>query len=89
MIARNVCMSWMILCLIGAILIGLFGAAFYAHTPLKNPKMMFLRSAVLLLTPAIAGILLTAVLSAIMHTISAQFLVCSSALIEAIYGKYI
>lgn len=87
MIARNVCMSWMVLCLIGAILIGLFGAALYAHAPLQKPETIFLRSAVLLFTPAVAGILLAAVLSAIMSTISAQLLVCSSALIEDIYGK--
>ena len=87
-IAKNVCMSWMILCLIGAILIGLFGAALYAHVPLAKPETVFLHAAVALFAPAIAGILLAAVLSAIMSTISAQLLVCSSALIEDIYTKF-
>ena len=86
-IARNVCMIWMVLCLIGSVLIGLFGAALYAHSPLSKPETVFLRSAVSLFTPAVAGILLAAVLSAIMSTISAQLLVCSSVLIEDIYGR--
>ena len=87
-IAKSVCMSWMTLCLIGAILIGLFGAALYAHSPLAKPETVFLHAAVTLFTPVIASVLLAAVLSAIMSTISAQLLVCSSALIEDIYTKF-
>ena len=87
-IARNICMSWMILCLIGAILIGLFGAALYAHMPLRKPETVFLHATVSLFTPAIAGVLLAAVLSAIMSTVSAQLLICSGALIEDMYVKF-
>lgn len=87
-IAKNVCMVWMALCLIGAILVGLFGAALYVHTPLLKPEAIFLRAAMKLFAPAIAGVLFAAVLSAIMSTISAQLLVCSSALIEDIYTKF-
>ena len=86
-LTRNICMTWMSLCLLGALLVGLFGAAFYAATPLNRPATVFLHVAVDLFTPALAGILLAAVLSAIMSTISAQLLICSSALIEDIYAK--
>ncbi len=85
--ARNVCMTWMILCLAGAIFVGLFGAAYYAHEPLMRPETVFLRTSVSLFSPIVSGILLSALLSAIMSTIAAQLLVCSSALIEDIYEK--
>ena len=88
-VAKNVCMVWMILCLIGAVLVGLFGAALYVHAPLAKPETVFLHTAVSLFTPAMAGILLAAVLSAIMSTIAAQLLVCSSALIEDIYLRFL
>jgi len=86
-VTKNICMVWMVFCLIGAVLVGLFGAALYAKAPLGRSETVFLHMADALFTPAIAGILLAAVLSAIMSTISAQLLVCSSAVIEDIYAK--
>jgi len=82
--ARNICMTWMALALLGASLVGVFGAALFAENPLENPETVFLKSADILFTPAISGILLAAVFSAIMSAISAQLLASSSAIVEDI-----
>jgi len=80
--ARNICMTWMILALSGAVLVGLFGAALFIESPLANPETIFLKSADMLFSPTASGILLAAVFSAIMSTISAQLLASSSAIVE-------
>jgi len=81
--SRKICMSWMILSLIGAFLVGLFGSALYPQG-IANPETIFLKASDMLFSPWIAGILFAAVLSAIMSTISAQLLVSSASLIEDI-----
>jgi sodium/proline symporter len=90
--ARNVCMIWMILCLTGAIAVGLLGRAFFINHPellLADPELVFLELAHLLFNPWIAGILLAAVLSAIMSTIAAQLMASASALEEDFYHAYL
>jgi sodium/proline symporter len=82
--ARKICMTWMILALLGAVLVGLFGAALFSQSPLANPETVFLRSADMLFSSAASGMLLAAVFSAIMSTISAQLLAASSAVVEDI-----
>ena len=81
--SRIICMSWMVLSLIGAFLVGLFGAALYPNG-IINPETIFLKVSDMLFSPWISGILFAAVLSAIMSTISAQLLVSSSSLVEDI-----
>ena len=83
--ARFICMSWMILSLYGAIFTGFIGIAYFSKTPLANPEIVFLEFTRLLFNPWIAGILLAAVLSAIMSTIAAQLLASASALSEDFY----
>jgi len=87
--ARFICMTWMILSLYGAIFTGLFGIAYFAGSPLAKPETVFLQFAKILFDPWAGGILLAAVLSAIMSTISAQLLASSSALTEDIYCHFI
>ncbi len=87
--AGAICMTWMVISLLGAIATGLLGLAFFSDLPLSNPETVFLELAKALFNPWITGVLFAAVLSAIMSTISAQLLASSSALTEDAYLRYI
>lgn len=93
--ARRIGMTWMILCLAGAMLTGFFGIAWFAANPDlagpvdANPERVFIVLSELLFNPWIAGVLLSAILAAIMSTLSAQLLVCSSALTEDFYRGFV
>lgn len=83
--SRNIAMIWMVLSLMGALAVGLVGIAYFADTPLANPETIFLQLAEAILNPWVAGILIAAILSAIMSTIDSQLLVCSSVIVEDFY----
>ena len=93
--ARRIGMVWMVACLGGAIAVGLFGIAFYAQHPElagpvnENPERVFMALAEHLFNPWVAGILLSAILAAVMSTLSCQLLVCSSALTEDFYRGFL
>ena len=93
--ARRISMTWMILCLGGAVAVGFFGIAYFsAHPELagavrENPERVFIELAKLLFNPWIAGILLSAILAAVMSTLSCQLLVCSSAITEDLYKAFL
>lgn len=55
----------------------------------ENPERVFIELAKLLFNPWIAGVLLLAILAAVMSTLSCQLLVCSSALTEDFYKAYL
>lgn len=82
--ARNICMVWMICSLIGSCAIGLLGSLYF-HFHLDKPETIMLLLSKALFNPWLVGILMSAVLSAIMSTTSAQILVTASALTEDIY----
>lgn len=88
--ARRIGTGWVILCMGGAVLTGLIGVAWFhdAGEPLDNPETVFLLLSQILFHPFIAGLVLAAVLAAIMSTMSSQLLVSSSALVEDIYGLF-
>ena len=85
--ARRIGMSWMIISLAGAVFSGLVGIAYMAYQgiDLTNAETVVLVMSQTLLNPFVAGLVLAAVLAAIMSTISSQLIVCSSALVEDIY----
>lgn len=87
--ARRIGMTWMILCLAGAVAVGLFGSAWFSAHPnaqvAENPERVFIVLAETLFNPWIGGVLLSAILAAVMSTLSAQLLVCASALTEDFY----
>ena len=93
--ARRISMTWMILTLAGAVAVGFFGIAYFAAHPevagpvAENPERVFIELAKLLFNPWIAGILLSAILAAVMSTLSCQLLVCSSALTEDFYKAFL
>ena len=70
--SKNICMSWMILSLVGSFCVGLFGRLLFTDISHINPETIFLLSADALLPDWLSGVILAAVLSAIMSTISAQ-----------------
>lgn len=83
--ARFVGMTWMVLSLYGAIFTGFAGIAYFADQPLQNAETVFITLSQILFNPWVAGVLLAAILSAIMSTIDSQLLVSSSALTEDFY----
>lgn len=89
--ARRISMTWMVICLLGAIGIGYFGMAYFFGYPEqaavvnKNSEQIFIELAKILFNPWVAGILLSAILAAVMSTLSAQLLICSSAITEDLY----
>lgn len=93
--ARRIGMTWMILCLGGAVAVGFFGIAYFQNHPEQatgvtdNSERIFIELARILFNPWIAGILLSAILAAVMSTLSCQLLVCSSALTEDLYKNFL
>jgi len=88
--ARRIGISWMVVSMGGAVISGLVGVAYVARTgtDLSNPETVVLLMSKTLLHPFVAGLVLAAVLAAIMSTISSQLIVCSSALVEDLYTVF-
>jgi sodium/proline symporter len=78
---------WGILVFGGAVLLGLVGRALVPH--LDDPEHLFPNAALMLLHPIIAGIMLSAILSAIMSTASSQLLVAASSVVKDLYESLI
>ncbi|ATO35185.1 Sodium/proline symporter [Dickeya dianthicola] len=93
--ARRISMTWMVLCLAGAVTVGFFGIAYFTGNPTQagnvsqNGERVFIELARLLFNPWIAGVLLSAILAAVMSTLSCQLLVCSSAITEDLYKPFL
>ena len=91
---RRIGISWMVLTVVGALSGAFMGIAYFARHPntsLTNPETaesVFLDLSQILFHPFIAGLILAAVLAAIMSTLSSQLVVCSSALVEDLYGVF-
>lgn len=89
--ARKIGIGWMFLSLLGAICTALVGIAYFYQNNLPmdqnsfDSETIFIEMGQILFHPFIAGIMLAAILAAIMSTISSQLIVTSSALIEDIY----
>lgn len=86
--ARRVSLGWMVLTSGGAVFTALVGIGYFAGSPalpLHDPETVFLLMARIFFHPFVGGLLLAAVLAAIMSTMSSQLVVCSSALVEDLY----
>lgn len=88
--ARRTGSIWVFICFAGATLTALVGTAYFGQksasvTDQSGFETVFLDLTRIMFHPLIAGIVLTAVLAAIMSTMSSQLLVTSSALIEDLY----
>ncbi|WP_043310130.1 sodium/proline symporter PutP [Pseudomonas sp. ML96] len=93
--ARRIGMAWMILCLGGAVAVGFFGIAYFNNNPdlagpvHENGERVFIELTKILFNPWVAGVVLSAILAAVMSTLSCQLLVCSSALTEDFYKAFL
>ncbi|MGJ1206425.1 sodium/proline symporter PutP [Sphingobacterium lactis] len=96
--ARNIGISWMIFTVGGAMLVGLFGIAYLAKFDVatmakfdgskEQAETIFIYLSRILFHPLIGGFLLSAILAAVMSTISSQLLVTSSSMTEDIYKTF-
>ena len=93
--ARRIGMTWMILCLAGAVAVGFFGIAYFAGHPeqagpvTENGERVFMELVKILFNPWVGGVILSGVLAAVMSTLSAQLLVSSSALTQDFYKAFL
>ncbi|MCZ4348199.1 sodium:solute symporter family transporter, partial [Devosia neptuniae] len=86
--ARRIAVIWTALSMIGAMLVGLVGLIYVTNSgapKLDDGEKIFMLLVNAMFHPVIAGILLAAILAAIMSTADSQLLVSSSAMAEDLY----
>ena len=88
--ARRIAMVWVVISLACAVIIGMVGRC-WITPPLASgaEETVFMVMVKLLTSPIVGGVLLAAVLAAIMSTADSQLLVTSSALTEDLYRVWI
>src|SRR5690554_7213330 len=90
--SSDVCSSdLMFISIVGAMATGFVGIAYVAKTQMElaDAETIFIIFSQFLFHPLITGILLAAILAAIMSTISSQLLVTSSSLTEDLYKAFL
>ncbi len=90
--ARRIAVVWTGISMFGAILVGLVGLLYVTEHPnihLSDGEKIFMLLVNAVFHPVIAGILLAAILAAIMSTADSQLLVSSSALAEDFYKQLV
>jgi sodium/proline symporter len=87
-LATTIAVLWSLLVYAGAVAVGILGIAFIA-SPLPDSEQVFMVAVQTLFSPWVAGVLLAAILAAIMSTADSQLLVCSSAFTEDIYRGFL
>jgi sodium/proline symporter len=90
--ARHIAVTWTTLSIIGSLLVGVVGLIYantHLATELEDGEKIFMILVNAVFHPVIAGILLAAILAAIMSTADSQLLVSSSALAEDFYRQLI
>lgn len=88
--ARRIAVSWTTMSMAGAILVGLVGLLYVDQRlggELADSETIFMLLVNALFHPVVAGILLAAILAAVMSTADSQLLVSSSALAEDFYKQ--
>jgi sodium/proline symporter len=78
-------MSWMVLALIGAVATGYLGIAYFADAPIADGETVLIELIRALFNPWVAGVLMAAILAAIMSTIDSQLIVSASAITNDFY----
>lgn len=89
--ARRIGITWMAICLGSAVAVGYFGLAYFSAEgiELTNAETVFIELTKTLFNPWIVGIVLSAILAAVMSTLSAQLLMCSAAITEDFYKGFL
>ena len=88
--ARRIGITWMIFTVGGAMFIGLVGIAYMStiNESISDPETIFIYFSKVLFHPLISGFLLSAILAAVMSTISSQLLVSASSVTEDFYKAF-
>ncbi len=88
--SRKIAMVWVIFSLIFAVILGMIGFIVTSGSLVgSDSEKIFIVLVNLLVNPLFAGILLAAILAAIMSTADSQLLVATSSLTEDIYKPYL
>lgn len=85
--SRNLGMTWMVLSLIGATLVGLVSIEFFSQSTLSDPQMVFIEMIKNSFSPMISGFILCAVLAATLNVMGAQLLILSSIVTEDFFKR--
>ena len=85
--ARIISMIWVIITMAGALAVGMAGKAYFVQG-LADHETVFMMLVLEMFSPVVAGILLSAILAAIMSTADSQLLVTSSAFANDIYHQF-
>jgi sodium/proline symporter len=87
--SMTIAVIWVFFSLGGALIVGFIAIAMFDNLTAGDEEKVFIYMITKLFNPWTAGIMLAAILSAIMSTIDSQLLVSSSALTEDFYQKAI
>jgi len=87
--SMRIAVVWVFISLLGAVAVGFIGIGMFENLTDGNHEKVFIYMINELFNPWVAGVMLAAILSAIMSTIDSQLLVSSSALAEDFYQKAI
>jgi sodium/proline symporter len=87
--SKVIALIWVAISLTGAVAIGLIGIGLFRVMPDGDSEKVFIHMTIRVMHPWLVGIVLSAILAAIMSTIDSQLLVSSSALIEDFYRRAI
>jgi sodium/proline symporter len=85
--SKYIGMTWMILSLSAATLVGLTAISFFSGN-ISNPEQIFICMVRQLFHPFVSGLMLCAILAATINAMSSQVLVLSSSLAEDLYKKF-
>ena len=85
--ATTIAMIWVVISLFAAVMIGLVAIPYYSGLDKSASETVFIKLISDLFNPYVGGVLLSALLAAIMSTIDSQLLVSSSALTEDFYRR--
>ncbi len=85
--SMNIAIIWVIISLSGAVVVGLIAIAMFPGLSGGDEEKVFIKMIEKTFNPWMGGIMLAAILSAIMSTIDSQLLVSSSVLTEDFYKK--
>lgn len=87
--SMSIAIVWVFISLVGAVFIGFVGTGMFEDLNNGDQEKVFIHMIEKLFNPWVGGVMLAAILSAIMSTIDSQLLVSSSALTEDFYQKTI
>ncbi len=89
-VSRRIATTWIAIALAGAVLVGVAGRVYLGDSLMESSaaaETVFMRMSLNLFPSLLAGLLLSAILAAVMSTADSQLLVASSAITNDIYKK--